>query len=154
MGTLTFDFAFIENSLMHGEFLTEVHRSCNDAKIVKVNHHYKSKTNTVFLSVSVPEDIATVLKLRFGQCIVVRPPPRDDEDDYMKSAMKAKYMKILDDEYRFERAKIRESYVFQDYISTLALGTAKAAEDKKMISDECYEEMKKMAKSVGPFDPK
>ncbi len=143
MGTLTFDFEFIENSLLHGEFLTEVYRSCTDAKINKVNNHYKTKSGAIFLSVAVPGDFATILKLRFGQCIVIR-PPEDDEDEY-KSYMKSKYRALEEKyEYEYKYEKIRDTILLHDYIDIL--GPDKKPKEEKMVSDEFYEKMKKTAK--------
>jgi len=145
MGTLTFDFEFVENSLLHGEFLTEVYRSCTDVTINKVNNHHKNKSGAIFLSVAVPEDVATVLKLRFGQCIVIRPPKEDDQE-YVKALMKQKY-RALEEEYRYkyeyDRMKISDPYIY-DYIDIL--GPEKKTKEEKMIKDEYYEEMKKIAK--------
>jgi hypothetical protein len=128
MGTLTFDFAFIENSLLHGEFLTEVHRSCVDAKIEKVSQHHAYKAGTVFLSVSVPEDIATVLKLRFGQCIVVRQVKEEKEDEYNIRKLKDRYsIKKYLKEYDLD-LNWKKDLVFYDYIDII--------KDKKEVEKE------------------
>lgn len=124
MGTLTFDFAFIENSLLHGEFLTEVHRSCVDAKIEKVSQHHAYKAGTVFLSVSVPEDIATVLKLRFGQYIVFRQVK--EEKDYESSIKK--YLK----EYVFNHSW-KKDLVFNDYFNIIKDEKAVEKENATMV---------------------
>src|SRR5690349_6988098 len=121
MGSLTFDFSFIENSLLHGEFLTEVYHSCGtDTKIEKVNNHYGYKANMVFLSVSVPEDIATVLKLRFGHCMLTRPVKEEakEEVDSVLQKLKSRY-KIKDylkdmEEVKFAK-KIYDPYYYDYY---------------------------------------
>ena len=140
MGTLIFDFGFIENSLLHGEFLTEVHQSCPGINIEKVTNLHGYKANKIFLSVAVPEDIATVLKLRFGHCIVER-PVRNYEKEISEMDMimqKTRFMKELE---RQEKESLSKYIIDYDYIDIL-----KKKEDTSMIKKEFYEEMKKLAK--------
>lgn len=142
MDKMTFDFAFIEHSLLHGEFLCEVHQSCPGIKIEKVNGSHQYRANTVFLSVTVPEDIATVLKLRFGHCIVMRPPPKkayDDFDDILTKSFKETSYKSLRDyitKYELEKAKL-------DYEKKIFMPKKRPMdEDKYYIDYESWADLK------------
>jgi hypothetical protein len=111
MDKMTFDFAFIEHSLLHGEFLCEVYQSCPGIKIEDVKKQHEWKANTVFLSVSVPEDIATILKLRFGHCIVMRPPPKKKCNDIFDEYTMKKFKDVwVDYDTLYKKKSIRDDY--------------------------------------------
>jgi hypothetical protein len=80
---IQYDFEFDVKSLDYGKFLQEVHESCPGIEIKDVSSCYLRKSGFSYVSVEVPENIATVLKLRFGQYIKQRPMPVE-EDDFEK----------------------------------------------------------------------
>jgi hypothetical protein len=113
------DFEFNKYSLIYGQFLTEVYESCPDVKVedVSAHHPYKDR-NTHFVSVSVAERLAVVLKLRFGAHLRVRPPPKPKKDPndgeleynrYKKASIYDEYLKKRQYE-RYEEELFRERY--------------------------------------------
>ena len=85
METMTMDFEFTRNSLQHGQFLVECHETCPGIEVKDVTSHYLMTAlgigKTVY-SVDAPEELAVVLKLRFGQSIRQRPAPKPSKDYY------------------------------------------------------------------------
>jgi len=135
MEKMTFDFAFIENSLLHGEFLCEVHRTSPDTKIEKVTNKHEFRSNTIFLSVTVPDELATVLKLRFGHCIVRRPPPKPKYEDIFKD-----FAKIKDDWIDYDALYKQKIWnkEYKDYLKICNDGLKKRATLKEQDKIEKY----------------
>lgn len=64
---ISLDFEFEPMSLMYGRFLIEVFETCPDTVIKNVNSlHPYTGGETKFVHVAVPEELAVVLKLKFG----------------------------------------------------------------------------------------
>ena len=85
METMTMDFEFTRNSLQHGQFLVECHETCPGIEVKDVTSHYLAFTLSIgkaVYSVDAPNELAVVLKLRFGQCLRERPAPKPSKDYY------------------------------------------------------------------------
>jgi len=120
------DFEFNKYSLIYGQFLAEVHESLPDIVIEDVSQHHPYKDrHTHFVSVSVPERLAVVLKLRFGAHLRVRPPPKPkkelDDDDFSMKTIKYNKMSVYD-EYMKKREyeKYKEELFLMNHITSMS----------------------------------
>jgi len=77
---ITQDFEFTRNSLLYGQFLVECHESYPDVVITDTVRWHAYNTNTLYVTVDVPEDLAVVLKLRFGNQFRIRVGKEYTED--------------------------------------------------------------------------
>ena len=76
------DYEFDLKSLVYGKFLQECYESYPDVKITTVTSSYPTilkETSNQVVSVDVPEEVAVVLKLRFGDHLRIRPVPVETE---------------------------------------------------------------------------
>jgi hypothetical protein len=100
------DFKFHKYSLIYGKFLQEVHESYVDVKIEDANRYYRFKDRfSTFVRVAVPEEVAVVLKLRFGAHLCTRRVPDPSVDP--------------DREIHLQEEINRREIYFQDYLSIL-----------------------------------
>lgn len=122
---ITYDFKFEDFSKRLGEFYVECADSHPDGKIERVTYHYPYEKGKIFLSFKCPENVAVVLKLRFGDCITIRPPKKDPEPDSKDSSfsnlIKMKYIKSRNYYEDYEKLKyISELKITQqDYMDYL-----------------------------------
>lgn len=96
MDKITQDFKFASlYSAPYSKWLSTVYEAVPDVTVASVNDWYSYSPNTTYVSVTVPEDIAMLLKLQFGGHLVERPAihPKDVEKESFNNGM-AK-MKIL-----------------------------------------------------------
>jgi len=85
MASIEQDFKFAPLSAAYGQFLVEVHSMDSHALLVNVTHHYGlTVVGSVVISVTTTEDIAMLLKLRFGTELVKRPEPKPEPELKMK----------------------------------------------------------------------
>lgn len=133
------DFEFNKFSLIYGQFLQEVHESYPDVKITDVARHYTYKDQyTIFIHVAVPEEIAVILKLRFGACLRNRPPPKP-EPEYKDEEIKEEYEKSIWERESYFKKRI---YI-RDYLDIL-----KTKEAEKLYSEVKMESLYHDLKSI------
>lgn len=104
---VTIDFEFPTYSRTMGEFLLYLYDNYPTGKAEEVGIHYPYKPDTQYLSVTVPEDIAILMKLKFSAELRVRPlrEKNNNDDDYYKTSLK----KSIKNYY------IKESYTSKMY---------------------------------------
>ena len=74
MEKITQDFKFASlYSGPYGRWLATVYEAVPDVAVTAVNDWYPYTANATYASVTVPEDIAMLLKLQFGGHLVERP---------------------------------------------------------------------------------
>lgn len=102
MEKISMDFAFKKNSIQHGQFLVECHETCPDIEVKEVTLFYPaaSLSGNIVVNVDAPDDLAVVLKLRFGQYIKERPPTiKNDHQFGMSEISKKLYTSYKKDNY-------------------------------------------------------
>jgi hypothetical protein len=128
METMSMDFAFVKNSLLHGRFLVECREFNPDIEITEVTRFYLSimAAGSAVLNVCAPDELAVVLKLRFGQCMKHRPllkPPIKDMDYkkfYKESLFDTKIKKNNDYGSSFDKDWFKEDKLIdEEYFTSL-----------------------------------
>lgn len=84
METVTMDFSFPMTSREYGRFLVSAHDHLPGIRIRHVEAEYCYVPGKAIVSVSVPKDIAMLLKLEFGGNIVKRPNMEMEKISNMK----------------------------------------------------------------------
>lgn len=105
------DFGFNKTSLKYGQFLQEVHETCPGTLFTDVSHFYPwIKEKSFYVHVAVPERLAVILKLRFGDHLCVRPPPKepdpDEEYNSLKNYASNHYIKKIKKYSYYEKAEL------------------------------------------------
>jgi hypothetical protein len=88
METVEQDFRFEIVSRIYGEFLCEVHP---DAVLVDVTQYYFGTPGDVVISATTTEDVAMLLKLKYGAHLVKR-PVRHSSGPYTMKVLKSRYL--------------------------------------------------------------
>ena len=139
MEKVTQDFEFTSlYSAPYGRWLATVYEAFPDVTVIACNDWYPSVANTVYASVTVPEDIAMLLKLQFGAHLVERPfvHPSElekaiqqlKEDFLMKKFFKNPNIKnkyCYDYETCITDEKMYEGIVLKDYYNATKSKTSK-----------------------------
>jgi len=79
--TIGFDFEFEDLSLRMAEFITDALTSYPEGKIEDVSNHYRPTADVRYLHFSASEEVATLLKLKYGNHIRKRPAREPDYDE-------------------------------------------------------------------------
>ena len=115
MATISLDFKFNPLSAEYGRFLVDVHSLDSAVILADVTWHYAMNlSGNKVTSVTISEDMAMLLKLKFGANLVVRPEPLPD----MRIIKNRNYYKSIpekhiyyDFEQSFHPTKIKDDLV-------------------------------------------
>ncbi len=73
---ITQEYEFAKNSLNYGQFLIECYEGCSEIKIEDAPYNHR-RPGMHHVIITVPDQLAVVLKLRFGAFLRVRPEPSE-----------------------------------------------------------------------------
>jgi len=110
------DFKFKKLSIELGQFLVTINEIYPEVVIEDASKFYEFNPSHEFISIQVPEEVAVLLKLKFGDYLIERPlPPEegwlrkfkdrldDRERDWFKREFKNHYKKFNNDFSRVEK---------------------------------------------------
>lgn len=120
MEAIEIDFDFDVHSYKYGRFLTVCYESYPEVLVKDVTlRHVLFNSGTKIVSVNVPEDLATILKLQFGDHIRIRPevdPIDEMKKQLMKEELETKQQEIYYSDYI---TKINYKDSFNDKLDSL-----------------------------------
>jgi hypothetical protein len=130
------DFKFTSlYSAPYGKWLATIYEAVPDVAVTAVNDWYPYTANATHVSVTVPEDIAMLLKLQFGGHLVERPAIHPAELQKENDQYKYK-MKFLKE--RHIKEEDNKNYVWHDYESNNSL-------KEGIILKDYYDKLKKVS---------
>lgn len=138
MGKVIFDFKFNPLSALYGQFLVDVHTAYPEVVVEDCSSHYPYDSKIRYVTVSVPEDVAVVLKLTYMDCVTKRPPPPPKPDPEDSSYNNLKYIKMNILKQRnniYKEYELEKEYYFEEKMKYMAdLEYQKSMQQVKLIN--------------------